>query len=50
MRIDGDEYAGWDATKYGTGDRTFVGHGYGYAVLGEDFGVKWHSCLKPRNE
>jgi hypothetical protein len=55
LKIDGDEYAGWDAL-YGTGDRTLADQGYGYAVLGDygDYGgytvIKWNSPLKAGNE
>jgi hypothetical protein len=55
VNINGDEYAGWGA-QYGTGGRTLVAQGYGYAVLGDygDYGgdlvVNWHSPLPAGKE
>jgi hypothetical protein len=49
LQIDEDEYAGWTA-HYGTGGRTLVGQGYGYAVLAECVGIRWHSSLPSGNE
>jgi hypothetical protein len=43
LHIDGSMYAGWDK-QYGTGNKTLVSQGYGYAVLGENNGNPgWHS-------
>jgi hypothetical protein len=52
LQIDENEYAGWNTKKYGTGDRTLVDQGYGYAVLLEDsrLDIYWNSSLSPVKE
>jgi hypothetical protein len=48
LKVDGKEYAGWDA-KYGTSG-TITAQGYGYAVFatgGNNFEPAWYSSVNP---
>jgi hypothetical protein len=49
LQVDGDQYAGWDGSKYGTvgiSGGSLKGQGYGYVVLCEDNGTPgWYSSL-----